>query len=116
VLSKHHEEVNASVVRKSGKTKGSLRLILQFEPTPGSQPQAAVPSANNAELVRARRLYGSCSRGLYRVSTRMPGQPARPLVGRHQLPQGGPTFKLTYPAAYSAPRPVLQLKSLKGDL
>ena len=59
MLSKHHEEVNASVIRKSGKTKGSLRLILQFAPTPGSQPQAAAPSANNAELVRARGSYGS---------------------------------------------------------
>lgn len=57
VLSKHHEEVNASVVRKSGKVKGSLHLILQFEPTPGSQPQAAAPSANNTELEKIRAMF-----------------------------------------------------------
>ena len=131
VLSKHHEEVNASVVRKSGKVKGSLHLILQFEPTPGSQPQAAAPSANNTELVRARGPYGSCSCSPYGSSSRpapsrelLQGWRAcpharsarkKPPMGRDQLPQGSSTHTLTYPAEYHAPQPVLQLTSLKVE-
>ena len=50
---KGHDDVNASVIRKSGKTKGSLHLMLQFEATPGSANAAPVPPANNhAEQVR----------------------------------------------------------------